>query len=295
MKQFLSSCPYCKSVNIIKYLTSADYRFSKENFDLYFCNECDLLFTNPRPNENDAILYYDSKNYVSHSDEAKGITNKLYVIVRKYTLNKKLSIINKLHPQKGKLLDIGCGSGHFLYACKKNGWNVAGIEVNDIARKNAEELVNENILKEINLVDKNHPFDIITLWHVLEHIYNLNEYLLKINNLLNHKGYLIIAVPNHQSYDCKKYKQYWAAYDVPRHVYHFSKKSLEYVLNDSGFKIVDILPMIFDSFYISMLSEKYKYNKINFLRAMMVGLISNIKALNTGDYSSLIYVCKKIS
>ncbi len=279
------------------YLTCKDYTVSNKIFDLLYNLEFDMLETSPKPKDEDLASYYESDAYISHTDSKKSITEKLYQIVKRVTLQKKLKLINSLKTTNKDLLDVGCGTGDFLVTCKNDRWNVVGVEPNKKAMKIAsdklKEKVQSNIFIDLSEVDAQ-KFDVITLWHVLEHVPNLAGYIENLKSLLKPNGILIVAVPNFKSYDAVYYKQFWAAFDVPRHLWHFSKQAIQLLFLKQKMKILNILPMKFDSFYVSLLSEKYKTGKANFLNAFCIGLVSNIKALHTKEYSSLIYIIKNI-
>ena len=270
------------------YIICQDYTVSQETFNLKLNTTYDLLYTDNLPS--DLSKYYESDAYISHTDSKKTIIDKLYQIVKNYTLKKKLRLINSFNTEQKNLLDIGSGTGDFLNTAKKNNWQVRGVEPSKAARDLAAE---KGIQLEENIYNfSSEKFDVITLWHVLEHITDLDEYITQIKKLLSPKGILIIAVPNFKSYDAKHYKQFWAAYDVPRHVWHFSQKSISLIFKEFNFKLSKILPMKFDSFYVSILSEKYKTGNSNLIKAFFVGLRSNIKAKSKKEYSSLIYILK---
>lgn len=271
------------------YLETTDHLVSKEKFRLEYLTETDMLVTQPIP-EN-LSNYYESNNYISHTDEAKTLLEKVYQTVKKIALKRKLSLINKYANTSKTILDIGCGTGEFLITARKNNWNTLGVEINDEAR-NKSSKKNITTYKFIEEV-KSSQFNIITLWHVLEHLKDLNGTITKISSLLDTDGTLIIAVPNYKSYDANYYKEYWAAYDTPRHLWHFSQKSISTIFENHNLKVVRTLPMYFDSYYVSLLSEKYKTGKSNYLKAFYRGMLSNLKAKRTGEYSSLIYVLQK--
>lgn len=271
------------------YLETTDHLVSKEKFRLEHLTETDMLVTQPIP-EN-LYNYYESNNYISHTDEAKTLLEKVYQTVKKTALKRKLSLINKYANTSKTILDIGCGTGEFLTNARKNNWNTLGVEINDEAR-NKSSKKNITTYKFIEEV-KSSQFNIITLWHVLEHLKDLNGTITKISSLLDTDGTLIIAVPNYKSYDANYYKEYWAAYDTPRHLWHFSQKSISTIFKNHNLKVVRTLPMYFDSYYVSLLSEKYKTGKSNYLKAFYRGMLSNLKAKRTGEYSSLIYVLQK--
>ncbi|CAL2107854.1 Methyltransferase domain-containing protein [Tenacibaculum sp. 190524A02b] len=270
------------------YLVSKDYTVSNETFDIIYNKEYDLLITSPAPDNLDK--YYISESYISHTDSNKGLFNKTYQIIKKYALNKKLKLINNQLTTDKSILDIGAGTGDFLNVCKLSGWKVTGIEPSFQARNLANE---KGITLHENIENiKNKKFDVITLWHVLEHIPNLEEQIKIFKNHLNKNGTLIIAVPNYKSYDAKYYGKHWAAFDVPRHLWHFSTNSIKKIFNEINMDVVKTLPMKFDSYYVSLLSEKYKTGKMNPLKAFQIGFISNLKAKKENNYSSLIYLLK---
>ncbi|MEO9480596.1 MAG: class I SAM-dependent methyltransferase [Maribacter dokdonensis] len=271
------------------YLETTDHLVSKEKFRLEYSTETDMLVTQPIP-EN-LSNYYESNNYISHKDEAKTLLEKVYQTVKKIALKRKLELINKYANTSKTILDIGCGTGEFLITAKKNNWYTVGVEINEAAR-NKSSKKNITTYKFVEEV-KSSQFNIITLWHVLEHLKDLNGTITKISSLLDTDGTLIIAVPNYKSYDANYYKEYWAAYDTPRHLCHFSQKSISTIFENHNLKVVRTLPMYFDSYYVSLLSEKYKTGKSNYLKAFYRGMLSNLKAKRTGEYSSLIYVLQK--
>ncbi|MFS4466216.1 class I SAM-dependent methyltransferase [Maribacter sp. 2210JD10-5] len=271
------------------FLKTKDYLVSHENFDLLYDEKLDMLITSPQPE----ILntYYESEKYISHSDSKKTFLDKIYQLVKKYNLALKIRLLNKHQPEKKELLDIGAGTGDFLNEAKKNGWSSNGVEPNLKARKLA---CDKNIYLHENLTNlKGKQFEAITLWHVLEHLPDLNSQIKTITDLLTENGLLIIAVPNFKSFDAKYYKSFWAAFDTPRHLWHFSKKSIPLLFEKYGMKVINTKGMYFDSFYVSLLSEKHKTGKSNFIKALFIGLSSNIKALLTGEYSSIIYILKR--
>jgi 2-polyprenyl-3-methyl-5-hydroxy-6-metoxy-1,4-benzoquinol methylase len=276
-------------------LTCKDYTVSSEKFNLVYNEEFDMLETSPQPKLENLGSYYESEDYISHTDSNKSFTDKLYQIVKGYSLNKKLKLINSFNTEGKKLLDVGCGTGEFLLNCKNNEWNVVGVEPNNNARELATLKFSKKdtpqIVSDLNDLT-NQKFDVITLWHVLEHVPNLEDYIKKLKELLKPNGVLVVAVPNFKSFDANHYKEFWAAYDVPRHLWHFSIKSIKLLFSKVNLSVEKILPMKFDSFYVSLLSEQYKNGKGNFIAAFFIGLRSNMMALSTKQYSSLIYVLK---
>ncbi len=271
------------------YLNTKDFSVSQEAFELFHDEELDMLITKPQPD--DLARYYESENYISHTDAKKTLVDKMYQLVKRYSLSKKTKLIAKYFAGEKTLLDVGAGTGDFLLAAKKEGWTITGVEPNSDARTRAKEKGVE-ILPAIDVLT-NKKFGVISLWHVLEHLPNLEEQLSILVSHLAADGTLVIAVPNFKSYDATYYKEYWAAYDVPRHLWHFSREAIEKLLAKHEMKLVATKPMVFDAFYVAMLSEKYKTGKQNLLKAFWVGLQSNRKAMRTKEYSSLIYVLKK--
>lgn len=271
------------------YLETKDFSVSQEKFNLLYDEKLEMLVTEPQPQNLEK--YYQSDAYISHTDSSKTFTDKIYQAVKKISLKQKVKLISIQNTSKKNLLDVGAGTGDFLAIAKNRNWNVGGVEPNIAAQKKAKEKGIElfSSLEEVS----ERKFDVITLWHVLEHLPNLESQISKLITLLEENGTLIIAVPNYKSFDAEYYKTFWAAYDVPRHLWHFSKTSIIKLFNEHHMKVVRIKPMLFDSFYVSLLSEKYKSGKSNFVKAFLVGLWSNLKGLSTKEYSSHIYVIKK--
>ena len=288
MYKKLELCPSCENSGFNNLLIAKDNLVSHESFAIVECQRCRLLFTNPRPNDSRLANYYNSNNYISHNDKKISIQNILYRIVRKITINQKIKLIKKYHPS-GKLLDYGTGSGAFLRQAVKH-FGIKGIEPNKRAIKQAPSSIKKDIYENIDQIKSDHKFDIITMWHVLEHLPNLKITFNEIKNLLSSKGHLFIAVPNPNSWDSKQYGAKWAGYDVPRHLYHFNRNTLSYFLKQYGLRIVDIKSMKFDAYYISMLTEKYRKNPYSFIRGLFMGYRSNQSASLNGEYSSLLYI-----
>lgn len=267
-----------------------DYTVSHQKFDLQYDSQFDLLHTFPQPPLSELGKYYESDDYISHTDSKRSWFEKAYHMVKKRALNQKVQLLEKYQPNKGNLLDMGCGTGDFLQAAQQAGWQVQGIEPNEKAHQIAASKGVTLISGTPVVVDQ--IFDAITLWHVLEHLPNLELQIKELKRTLKPNGTLFIAVPNYKSFDAGYYKQFWAAYDVPRHLWHFSKTSINRLVEKEGMKVVSVRPMKFDSFYVSLLSEKYKTGKMNYVSAFFVGLYSNWKGSQTKEYSSHIYVIK---
>jgi len=294
MYEKLNECPVCSASNLKNHKVVKDHSVSKESFNVMLCENCDFQFTNPRPDEEQIVKYYQSEDYISHSDKANSPINFIYKLARKYALASKRNLINSIAKnKKGRILDYGCGTGYFLDTMKSNGWKTYGLEPNDKARELANQKAKVKAsIEELNL--KNKKFDIITLWHVLEHIHDINNTIKMLKTILKEKGKIVIAVPNIESYDSTIFQEEWAAYDVPRHLYHFSQDTMKTLMLKHGLKVKKVYPMKLDSYYISLLSNKYKYNKSKFLSSFITGYKSNTYANNNqNNYSSLIYVIKK--
>lgn len=272
------------------FLTVKDHSVSKEIFDLYYDEELDMLITSPQPELQNLGKYYESEDYISHTDNKRSLFEKAYHFVKNIALKNKLNLINSQQPQKGKLLDIGAGTGDFLLTAKNDGWETIGVEPSDRAKNIAKEK-GISFVEEISALESN-SLDVITMWHVLEHVPNLEHQIQELKRLLKPTGTLIVAVPNYKSFDAGHYETFWAAYDVPIHFWHFSKKSIQLLFERVDMKLDKILPMKFDSFYVSLLSEKYKTGKMNYIKAFFIGLKSNWKAKSSKEYSSHIYVLK---
>jgi 2-polyprenyl-3-methyl-5-hydroxy-6-metoxy-1,4-benzoquinol methylase len=275
--------------NLQPFLSCKDHTVSDEVYQVMINNEYDMLVTSPVP-ENVAD-YYKSEDYISHTDSKKSLLDKAYQAVKNITLKRKLKLINSFETSSKNILDVGAGTGDFLNVCKSNSWKVSGIEPSLNARKIAYK---KGVNLQENLSEfKNTNFDVITLWHVLEHVENLSEYILELHSLLADDGRLIIAVPNFKSDDANYYKEFWAAFDVPRHLWHFSQRSISKLFSEVHMVVEKTIPMKFDGYYVSLLSEKYKSGKMNPLKSFYRGFVSNFKARSTNEYSSLIYVLKK--
>lgn len=275
------------------FLKVKDYSVSGEEFQLIHNKTYGFLETSPQPEAKRLSDYYKTEDYISHTDSKRNLFEKVYHLVRSISLKKKLKLINSFQSLEKNLLDVGCGTGDFLQVAQQNNWNISGIEPNEQARQIANQKTNNSVFDSEQLVKfKNHSFDVITLWHVLEHLPNLEQQVLTLKTLLKENGTLIVAVPNHKSNDAKHYKNFWAAYDVPRHLWHFNQDSISKLFALQNMQVVKTKPMKFDAYYVSLLSEKYKSGSMNLFKAFWIGLRSNMKAKRSGEYSSLIYIIK---
>lgn len=289
-------CPWCKSEKNHRFLKLKDYFLSQEEFEIIECDECKLLFTSPCPAQDKIGDYYKSEDYLSHNEEKKNLFARIYNIVKKTNIKNKFNIAIDSKSSAVKILDIGCGVGDFLNYAKEKGCEITGIEPSDDARKIAEKKLNTKLLSPAELENlPDNSFDIITMWHVLEHVADLKTEIHHLQRLLKKDGRLILALPNYKSYDAEYYKDKWAAYDVPRHLNHFSRTSIENIFKETQFQLTDIKPLKWDSFYISMLSEQYLGNSNSFIKGTITGWESNRKAKKNGEYSSLVYILIKNS
>lgn len=287
-------CPVCNAAAFSPVFSAVDKTVSGESFLICECSNCTLRFTQDVPTEDEIARYYKAETYISHTNTGKGIVNKLYKQVRSVTLRQKRNLVEQMVAlQQGTLLDVGAGTGAFLAEMQAHSWKVKGIEPGAGARQVALEQFNVLLDPPENISEflEGH-FNAITMWHVLEHVHNLKPMLNRLHELLAPGGALFVAVPNYLSADAKRYGSAWAAYDVPRHLYHFSPHSMRVLLEACGFRVARIEPMKFDSFYVSMLSEQNAGKNLGLLRGFASGLVSNLKA-GKESYSSLIYVAQK--
>ena len=272
------------------FLKVKDYSVSEESFELIRHDKLDLLATYPQPDAINLSRYYQSDDYISHTDSKRSLFENVYHFIRTIALKNKLNLIASLQKANGTLLDIGAGTGDFLIAAKNHGWDIIGIEPSDKARavamtKGASFIQNTTDLESSSC-------DIITMWHVLEHVPNYISQIKELKRLLKPDGTILIAVPNFKSFDAQHYGEFWAGYDVPRHLWHFSKTAVETIVASEDLQLVKTVPLKFDAYYVALLSEKYKSGKMNYFNALITGLKSNYKAKTTNEYSSHIYIIK---
>jgi 2-polyprenyl-3-methyl-5-hydroxy-6-metoxy-1,4-benzoquinol methylase len=290
----IDQCPVCNGTAFTPLYTAHDSTVSHETFSIKACDHCHLGITSPRPDSENLFRYYQSENYISHSGNSSGLTAKLYHIARKYTLQWKRRLVEN-YCSKGAVLDIGCGTGEFLFVMQRNNWKVAGVEPSLTGRTKAEALIKKKVLPNLEDIERERV-NAITLWHVLEHVSDLGKTLATIHQLLQPDGAVFIAVPNYLSADAKHYKEQWAGLDVPRHLWHFSQESMALLLKQNGFVLKAIIPMKLDAFYISLLSEKNrgKSSLAALPSGFLQGLLSNINGRRTTNHSSLIYIANAL-
>ncbi|MCX6250302.1 MAG: class I SAM-dependent methyltransferase [Bacteroidetes bacterium] len=289
----LSTCPVCGQSDFRQFLNVTDHFLSMEQFVVVQCVDCGFRFTNPRPEKPDIGKYYESTEYIAHNARKRDLLSYIYRGIRSISVRTKYRLIKK-YSHGRELIDIGCGTGELPAYCAKNGYKVTGIEPNEAARHYATEFHGIEVYPESYLdAPGKKQFDVITMWHVLEHVHDLGTRMERIRELMKPEGTLIVALPNNDSWDSVKYREFWAALDVPRHLYHFTQATVKLLGEKHGFHLVKIVPLKFDAFYISLISEKYKTKKQNYFRAFLNGIKSNKSARrNKGNYSSLIYLFK---
>ena len=294
MYERLTHCPLCNRAQFLNQLIVKDHANTQESFTICRCTHCDLWFTNPRPTVEAIEKYYNHQDYISHSNRSNSLVNILYKLVRKITLRQKLKWISERHKTPARLLDYGSGAGYFLAAAKNQGWNVSGVEPNQLARVTTESQHNIVVNTHIDELNKEKKYDVITLFHVLEHVHDLKNTLQHLLKLLKRRGTLYIAVPNREAPDSNYYKEDWAAFDIPRHLYHFNKKSIEFLADKYGLKIIDAKPMLFDTYYISILSDKYAQRTSSIFSSLTKGYkFNSLASEQNNNYSSILFIMKK--
>lgn len=293
MFEKIERCPICSGDAMKNHLICVDHQVSGESFAITKCTQCGLLLTNPRPTKEVIGTYYDAPSYISHSDATTSLRDRLYKIVRRYNTNNKIRLVDGLKTGK-RLLDYGCGTGYFMRRCKDNGWSVSGLEPNAAARKKAQKLLQQTLYGEWKEIPDKERWDVITLWHVLEHVHELNETVDWIKKSLHKNGRLVLALPNPECLDARHYGAQWAGYDVPRHLYHFAPDTVKRLLTKHGLKIKATHPMKFDAYYVSLLSERSRNNLLNYAKGLLNGYKSNSYAKKDPyKFSSLIYIAGK--
>lgn len=294
----INHCPVCEESQFSSLTSCVDNTVSHETFKIVKCTNCDFTLTSPRPEDSKLGGYYLSDNYISHSNKATTLLDRVYLLARRFTLQWKVNLLLKYYTNQNKIniLDYGCGTGEFLKSCKDAGFTISGVEPSRNARAKSSETNQIKIQESLDKLERQN-FNIITMWHVLEHIPNFEEVIQKLKSKLTDDGILFIAVPNHKSFDGQYYQNHWAGFDVPRHLWHFSSGTMKKILVKNNLNLIDICGMKLDSYYVSLLSEKYKSENKTTLKgcinAVINGLRSNQKAKKTGEYSSLIYIIKK--
>ena len=289
-----NKCPWCGSNKAQINLWLKDEFLTKEDFHICECLNCGLLYTMPRPSKEKIGAYYKSDEYYSHQENKKGFVPRLYEAIKKINLKHKFRLASRDLPV-GKLLEIGCGVGDFLHVAENKGWQCTGVEPSEEAREIARQRIKGDLLYSEDLEQlPDQSFDLITMWHVLEHVDDLKWQVAQLQRLIKPNGRIVIAVPNYQSYDGRFYNAFWAAYDVPRHLNHFNKTVITKIFKTSGLSLVSMDKLVWDAYYISFMSEQYKHHLMPLVRGVFRGLVSNAKARRSGEWSSLVYVFRPI-
>jgi len=288
----IKKCPVCSKDDFSLFLKTKDYFLTQETFTLDKCRNCGFVFTNPIPSQSELSKYYDSPDYLSHTANTTSLTALVYKLFRNANIKRKFKLVNQYTKEK-TILDIGCGTGELLNYFKHNGWNTQGVEPNQSARNFAEKNYQLEVFdeQELNSFEEN-SVDVISMWHVLEHVPDLNSRMKQLKRLVKKDGLLVIALPNLDSPDAIKYGPHWAGLDVPRHLYHFTKDTFKVLLKNHSMKLIESIPMKFDAFYVSMLSEKYLKSSFPQIPAIVNGFRSNLIARRNNNYSSMIFVIK---
>lgn len=290
-------CPICHHDHLSAVFNVIDQLVSRESFTILECEQCGCRLTQGAPDRSASSRYYESADYISHSNTRQGLINRIYQLVRKRTLLQKVKWVERSTGlSAGRILDVGSGTGAFVAALRKAGWQADGLEPDPTARRVAQDDFGVALLDIDQLFSlPDHTFDAITLWHVLEHVHDLDGYLQQFQRLLKPGGSLLVALPNHTSWDAIHFGKWWAAYDVPRHLYHFSPRSIQHLSKRHRFSVASIRPMWFDAFYISLLSHQHKSGSNRWLASVVVGLWSNwIACLDKKRCSSLVYQLKSV-
>jgi SAM-dependent methyltransferase len=290
-------CPLCSSEKIALHLNCNDHFISKKDFAIFKCSACGFTFTQDYPEEDEIGQYYESDNYISHSDTSDGFSNKLYRIARRIMLRRKKNLIGNIsHLKRGTILDIGSGTGYFVATMRRAGWNASGIEINEKARNFSVTHFGLDVdpPDRIKAYESN-SFDCITLWHVLEHFHDPFKNISEIHRLLKPGAICIVALPNSNSFDANHYNRFWAAWDVPRHLWHFEPSTFRIFSEKQGFILESLRTLPLDVFYISLLSERYKSSSISYFRAISTALVFTFMSFfNRKRCSSIIYILRKL-
>ena len=294
--QDFNSCPLCGAYGQTPYADCTDFTVSRESYILMRCPECGMVYTSNPPKECDTSKYDKLDLKLKLGDSPAGLIHKLYYYIRLRMLSRKAHIVeSQSYRTGGSLLNYGAKTGYFSHKMERRGWKVTSIEKYHEERLFSLEMFHHRMF-DVPEMDRLHPetFDVITLWHVFEHCYDPNGLLDKFYKLLRPTGILIMACPNIRSTDAMHYGPYWAAYDVPRHLWHFNTTSLSELAHKHGFTLMHRERMPFDCFYISILSEKHKRHKMAFLRGILYGFHCWLVSLAHPDSSSsMVYVFRK--
>lgn len=285
----IDHCPICERDHFKNYIITRDHLLTGESFAIVECSNCGLRLTNPRPPKDEIGKYYQSDAYISHTNKGTSLINVVYKIARHFTLRSKIKLITSYAKDK-TVLDFGSGTGHFLRKCSENGWDVTGIEPGKNAWEFSVNLKDTPVYLHLSDLPPNKKFEIITMWHVLEHVHDLNDTLSELRKRLKKNGSMFVALPNCSSWDAEYYKESWSGYDVPRHLYHFTPETFMQLVAKHEMTVKRILPQKLDAYYVSLLSDKYSNDKINYFKSIKNGFLSNRNANKSNLFSSLIYI-----
>lgn len=266
-----------------------DNLVSREEFQLVWNQDYQCYETSPLPEKLEK--YYESEDYISHTDDSETLISRIYQRAKRINLRHKLKLAARYCEGPGVIMDIGAGTGDFVKYAQDRGWEAYGVEPNETARERAHA---KGVAVYSNIsVQQEAVYDAVTMWHVLEHLPDLEDQIRAISQTLKPGGTLILAVPNYKSLDAKYYKSNWAAYDVPRHVWHFSRGSIESIFKRHGYELQAMKPLWLDAFYISWLSETYKRNRLAPISGAFMGMASNLYGLFRREFSSHVYILKR--
>ena len=292
----LTTCPLCGGHSRGHSTAIIDRSLTQETFLLEDCPKCGLRYTNPRPGAHELGRYYEGERYISHTNARETLLDRLYQLARKRALRSKQALIFR-HQSNGRVLDVGCGTGQFLGYLMSRGYLVQGVEPSLKAREHAIANYGFPVVPTLDHIQTRESFQVITMWHVLEHIADLRGSLKKLYALLGKNGTLLIAVPDRESWDAEYYGRDWAGWDVPRHLTHFRRRDIAKLLDEHGFQLIETRRMLLDPYYICILSEQYRGVPMPWalLKGILLGAWSNLISLSTGrPSSSSLFVARKL-
>ena len=272
----------CNSIETKDYLVTHESFFVEEK-------EKGISFTHPVIADEEIDKYYNTTAYLSHSSN-KTLISFFFDLFSNIMVKKKTSFMLGLGGVSA-YLDYGCGIGKLISSMNKKGVASYGYDTSSLAISVCN---NKSLNASSNLDDLPNKYDLISFWHSLEHVSDYTKVLKKTKKMLSKNGTMVVALPNYDSFDAKFYSKFWAAYDTPRHRVHFTKKGFIKAASQLGFEVVKTKPLFLDSFYISMMSEKYKQSLFYFLKGLFIGALSNLFFFFTKQASSHTYVLKNL-
>ncbi len=266
---------------------SKDYLVTGESFKVYLDENKIIGKTFPAPKKSEMFKYYDSNQYLPHSYNNKNLITILYSVVKRQMHRKKLEWMSRQLNHNSSVLDYGCGTGDFVNYLRSKSVMAYGYDPNIKFNLDSPDYLTNNFDWGVN------KYDIIFLWHVLEHTHDPFVLLQSLKKLLKKNGKIFIAIPNFKSFDSTYYRKYWAGYDLPRHLWHFSRKSIYQIAEQNNFKIHTEKRLYLDAIYVSFLSEKYKSSRFPYLQGLIIGFISIFRSFFTKESSSFLFVFNK--